>query len=122
MKKFAKFGVVGILNTLITITTYMLFVYLGMNYIIANIISYGIGVINSFYWNKSWVFKEKSNSINLFVKFVMVNLITLSCNTLILYGLVDSLSMHSILAQIFATGVGLGINFILNNIWTFKKA
>ena len=62
MKKFMKFGLIGILNTLITIGSYMLFVYLGMNYIIANVIGYGIGVINSYYWNKNWVFQVKLES------------------------------------------------------------
>src|SRR6476646_9160108 len=85
MKKFLKFWVIGILNTLITIGSFMLLVYLGMNYIFANIIGYGIGVINSFYWNKHWVFQVKSNHKNIFLKFVVVNLITLSLNTLSLY-------------------------------------
>ena len=121
MKKFMKFGLIGILNTLITIGSYMLFVYLGMNYIIANVIGYGIGVINSYYWNKNWVFQVSSNQRNIFVKFVVVNLITLVINTLALYILANYLDMHPYLAQIFATGFGLLINFFLNKKWTFEK-
>ncbi len=121
MKKFMKFGLIGILNTLLTIGSYMLFVYLGMNYIIANVIGYGIGVINSYYWNKNWVFQVSSNQRSIFVKFVVVNLITLVINTLALYILANYLDIHPYLAQIFATGFGLLINFFLNKKWTFEK-
>ena len=69
-----KFGLVGILNTFITIGSYMLLVYLGINYLLANVIGYILGVINSFYWNKNWVFKVSSNQRNIFMKFVIVNL------------------------------------------------
>ena len=55
------------------------------------------------------------------MKFVVVNLITLVINTLILYILANYLDIHPYLAQIFATGFGLVINFFLNKKWTFEK-
>ena len=121
MEKFLKFGVVGIINTLITIGFYTLFVYLGMNYIIANILSYFIGMLNSFIWNKKWVFQVQSGNISTFVKFVIVNLVTLSFNTLCLFILVNQLHLHTSVAQILSTGAGLVINFVLNKKWTFDE-
>ena len=70
MKRFIKFGLIGVLNTLITISSYMLLVYLGVYYILANIIGYSLGIINSFYWNKNWVFQVSSKQRNIFMKFV----------------------------------------------------
>src|SRR5437763_3238355 len=98
IEKFLKFGVVGIINTLFTIGFYTLFIYLGMNYIIANILSYFIGMLNSFIWNKKWVFQVQSGNISIFVKFVIVNLITLSFNTLCLFILVNQLHFHTSVA------------------------
>ena len=120
MKRFIKFGLIGVLNTLITISSYMLLVYLGVYYILANIIGYSLGIINSFYWNKNWVFQVNSKQRNIFMKFVLVNLITLVINTLILYLLNHYLHIHPYLAQIIATGVGLVFNFFLNKKWTFE--
>ncbi|MEH7199359.1 GtrA family protein, partial [Priestia megaterium] len=57
MIKFLKFGFVGIMNTLLTIISYLALIHFDMNYILANVLSYFIGVINSYYWNKSWVFQ-----------------------------------------------------------------
>ncbi|MBM7654755.1 GtrA family protein [Neobacillus cucumis] len=120
MEKLFKFGLVGIVNTLISIGFYMLFVKLGMNYILANILSYMIGLLNSYYWNKKWVFKNTGNHLSVFTKFVMVNLIVLGINTLSLFLLVNKLGLNQYVAQLISTVIGMGINFILNKKWTFE--
>jgi len=122
MMQFVKFGAVGILNTLITIGAYSLLVYFELNYIIANIMGYTLGVLNSYYWNKNWVFEAEQTQKHIFTKFVVVNLITLSLNTFILYVLVDDMDFNPFLSQIVATGAGLLFNFILNKKWTFNKS
>ena len=121
MKTFLKFGTVGVLNTGITIVSYMIFIFFGINYLLANIFAYGLGVINSYFWNRRWVFKEtqKTNQQYVFVKFVLVNLLTLGITTGILFILVQYLYIQEIIAQVLATGVGLIFNFLLNKTWTF---
>lgn len=121
MKKFIKFGVVGLINTLITIGCFTLLVHVGINYLAANIIAYVLGMINSFFWNKTWVFQIKSGDFTLILKFIIVNLITLGINTVCLYLFVTPLKLHPSFAQLFATGFGLVINFSLNKRWTFHQ-
>ncbi|TWD97406.1 putative flippase GtrA [Neobacillus bataviensis] len=121
MEKLLKFGLVGVVNTLISIGCYILFVKLGMHYIVANIISYLIGLVNSYYWNKRWVFKNKENHLSVFVKFVIVNLVVLSFNTLCLFLFVHKWGFNQYLSQLVATALGMGINFILNKKWTFES-
>lgn len=121
MEKFLKFGLVGIFNTLITIISYNLLVKIGMNYLVANSIGYMIGVANSYYWNKNWVFRSKDNNKSLFLKFLAVNLIVFAFNTISLYLLVDKLLMNPFISQIFAIGIGMIMNFFLNKFWTFNK-
>ncbi|EJR58604.1 hypothetical protein IIO_04192 [Bacillus cereus VD115] len=120
MEKLLKFGLVGIFNTLITIISFWIFLKFGMNYLVANTIAYLIGVANSYYWNKNWVFKPNNKSTSMFFKFLIVNLIVLAFNTLCLFILVDKLTLNAFIAQIFAIGVGMVINFVLNKIWTFN--
>ena len=57
----------------------------------------------------------------MFFKFLTVNLIVLGFNTLCLFILVDKLTVNKLIAQIFAIGVGMVINFVLNKIWTFNQ-
>ncbi len=53
-----KYGVIGVMNTLITLVAFYLFnTKLGVPYGPSNIIGYVLGVVNSFLWNRSWVFK-----------------------------------------------------------------
>lgn len=57
-----KYGVIGVMNTLITaVTFYLLNTKLNVPYGPANIIGYVLGVINSFIWNRQWVFKNGTN-------------------------------------------------------------
>jgi len=57
-----KYGVIGVMNTLITLVAfYLLNTRLRLPYGAANVIAYVLGVINSFLWNRGWVFKVKTN-------------------------------------------------------------
>ncbi|MBQ7691907.1 MAG: GtrA family protein [Muribaculaceae bacterium] len=57
-----KYGIIGVMNTFITlITFYLLNTWAGASYGIANIVGYVLGVLNSFLWNRSWVFKAHDN-------------------------------------------------------------
>lgn len=57
LRQFAKFLLVGGGNTLVTLTVILtLKSVFGVNPWIANAAGYVAGVINSFFWNKLWVF------------------------------------------------------------------
>ena len=57
-----KYGVIGVMNTLITLVTfYLLNTVAGVPYGVANVVGYVLGVVNSFLWNRSWVFRSKSD-------------------------------------------------------------
>lgn len=120
MKKFIKFCIVGAGNTLLTFLVFSLLFTVGMNYLAANIIGYSVGVANSYFWNRRWVFRTESSYKNL-IRFISVNVLTLLINTSCLFILVDFLGIHELIAQLIATGIGMVINFTLNKIWTFKS-
>ena len=53
-----KYGVIGVMNTVITLVAfYLLNTKLGVPYGPSNIVGYVLGVVNSFLWNRGWVFK-----------------------------------------------------------------
>ncbi|MCC8037840.1 MAG: GtrA family protein [Bacteroidales bacterium] len=57
--QFVKYALVGVLNTLVTLL--VIFVCKSLLHVPlmgANAIGYGAGVINSFIWNKTWVFRS----------------------------------------------------------------
>lgn len=120
MLQFLKFSLVGVLNTLITIISYNILIFLGLNYQLSNVIGYALGTINSYFFNKSWVFSSKENSYKLFTKFIIVNLITLGINSYILHLGVTNFNLSKSIAQLIATAFGMVVNFALNKLWTFN--
>lgn len=54
-----KFALVGVVNTLIDFAVYALLTTIGVNYILAQWISYSAGILNSYVMNRKWTFKKK---------------------------------------------------------------
>lgn len=122
ISKFIKFGIVGILNTLINWTIFAILNFLGMYYIISNIIAYVIATINSYIWNSKWVFKYKGKDKKETTgKFILLNLFGLSLNTVILYLFVDLMRFNKLIALVITTIIVMIINYILNKVWVFKE-
>jgi putative flippase GtrA len=120
VEKLLKFGFIGIINTVITIVSYGFMVYiLKMNFILANIVAYVLGMINSYIWNKNWVFQVKDSNFLIYVKFLVVNLSMLGFNTLGLFILVNTFNLNKLISQILMVGIVMIINFLLSKTWTF---
>lgn len=58
-----KYGIIGVSNTLITLVAfYLLNTMAGLSENFANAAGYVLGVVNSFIWNRNWVFKTKNSN------------------------------------------------------------
>ena len=56
--QFIKFGLVGLSNTAVNYIVYLIFVSLGVQYLIANTIGFIVSVLNAWFWGSRFVFKE----------------------------------------------------------------
>ena len=120
--RFIKFGMVGVLNTLVNWVIFFILNALGMYYILANIIAYILGTVNSYLWNTLWVFKYKDKaSTETTIKFIILNLIGLGLNTGILYVLVDLCNLNKFIGLVITTAIVMIINYIVNKLWVFSK-
>lgn len=119
-KEFMLFALVGVMNTIISFVAYSSLVFINVPYLIANIISYLIGMLNSFILNKKFVFNKQGENKDYFVKFSIVNLITLSLQTGILYLFVTVMGLQIYYSQIAVTFIVLLLNFAGNKLWTFR--
>lgn len=58
--QFVKYSLVGVLNTLLTLgLIFLCKSVIGLDQMLSNAIGYVAGFINSFLWNKKWVFRSK---------------------------------------------------------------
>lgn len=56
--QFIKFSIVGLSNTVVNYVVYLIFVSLGVQYLIANTIGFIVSVLNAYYWGSRFVFRE----------------------------------------------------------------
>lgn len=117
-KRFLKFVVVGASNTALSFLVYVVLVKLSLYYILASIISYIAGILNSYILNTAFVFKEKKTRKNLFM-FSSVYLSALLINLSLLYIMVDVFRIGPITGQILVTGLVMIYNYIMQKKWTF---
>jgi putative flippase GtrA len=124
-----KFLVVSVLNTAVDFAVFNLLFYLvGENRLVLVFFAlksaaFLVAVTNSYVWNSSWVFPSQSvagikrNHLNIFGKFVAVNIISFLVNvsvaTLVFYLLRDSIQNHLLLTNISAV-LGSMSGLILN--------
>ncbi|KAB1438270.1 GtrA family protein [Candidatus Galacturonibacter soehngenii] len=122
--QFVKFGLVGLSNTLLTYVVYVICVQIGIHYQISYFIGYVAGIVNAFYWNNKYVFKqeegEERSLIKAFVKCVMSYAGGYFCSSILLFLWVTILHFPKVISPIISLLVTIPINFILNKKWAFK--
>lgn len=132
--QFFKFCLVGAMNTLVTLCTiFICKSLLGVNEYIANALGYVLGVINSFLWNKQWVFHSNGRlgreamtfTIGFVICYSLQLLTVVSLNTSSFGDLEVDTGIIVISGYGFATLIGCGVytltNFLYNRLITFKK-
>lgn len=121
--QFFKFGLVGISNTLISLAVYYILVAFGVNYILANTMGFLISVINAFFWNYRYVFKDKTETSipKSFTKVFLTYGISFLVSTVLIWFMVDILHISEWIAPLIRLVVTVPLNFVLNKLWAFRK-
>ncbi len=119
-----KYIAVGVINTLLSLFVIMLCMYVfKMAYDISNLVGYIVGLINSFIWNKLWVFKKRGAKmiIREVSYFLGVFLICYLIQFLCLKLFVERLNWNEYLSQIISMVIYTVPGYLLNRFLTFKN-
>jgi putative flippase GtrA len=118
---YLKFCIVGGLNTAIDFLVFSLLSCLGVYYIIAQCVSYGCGVVNSYFFNRTWTFQHQDKrSKYAFLKFTTLNVFTLIVTSFLLTLLHYKFSIPLPYSKVLVTIVSVGLNYIGTKFWVFK--
>lgn len=137
IKQFAKFVIVGGINTGIDFLVLNTLIYVtgieaGSRLFILNSISFSVAVMNSYFMNKYWTFQDKTKTEQATIKFsafFIISIIGLLINGAVLTSITThippffnlSAVMWANIAKLFATGFSLVWNFIGYKLFVFKK-
>lgn len=134
--QLAKFGLIGVANTVVDLGIYNLFIYLSdvsSGYLIVVFKSFSVlaAIVNSYVWNKFWSFEKKEvhNVGEEFTQFLMVSLVGLLLNVGITAFVVNVIGAPVGVAEKTWANVGgltasilvLTWNFIGYKFFVFKK-
>ena len=125
LMQFVKFCAVGLSNTILSYVAYSLCIYVGMHYLLANLVGFIVGVSNAFYWSNKYVFKrgqdETRNPYITFVKTILSYASTgILLNSVLLWLLIDCLSVSAYIAPVLILLATVPTNYLLNKYWSFK--
>lgn len=128
----ARFLLVGALGTLIDFSLFaLLSAQIAAPTMIANTLAYSAGILNNYFWHRNWTYghRRRKAAGRQFAQFAGVSLSALALNNLLVFLLAPPFSsllaspvLGALAAKIFATGAGMGWNFLANHLWTFRVA
>jgi len=131
--QFVKFGVVGVSNTVISYVLYTASLlgfrkcglFAGTDYLIAQVASFILSVLWSFYWNNKTVFvlkegEQRSVWKALLKTYVSYSFTGLFLNSLLIWLWVDVLHISEFLAPLLNLFISVPVNFIINKCWAFR--
>ena len=119
INQILKFGVVGGLAFVIDYTLlYILTEFLRVHYLISSVISFTVSVIFNYIMSIKWVFDvNRKQGVKEFVVFVVLSIIGLGINSLIMYLMVDIMSIYYMISKLVSTAVVMVYNFITRKIF-----
>ncbi|MGP8200407.1 MAG: GtrA family protein [Limisphaerales bacterium] len=119
---FVVYCIIGVSGvTLDYISFFALVNWVGVYYLLANVVSCSLGIINSFLLNSFFNFKVKDRLLARFVSFYCVGLLGLAVSSALLYVLVSLAHINPNYAKLWTLVVVVLIQYNLNRLISFRK-
>lgn len=124
--QFVKFGIVGLSNTFISYIVYLIGLLIGMHYLVGSVLGFVVSVLNSFYWNNKYVFKENGGEKRSLLKTLIKTFMAYALTGLVLANIllviwVDVLHIPKVIGPGINLLITIPLNFIINKLWAFKE-
>lgn len=124
-KQFVSFGIVGGINTLLSLAIYWICIHLGIHYLLANAIGFLITVFISYVLNNTITFRKEGTkpewSLKVLLKVYASYFLTgMILNSVLLYFWNDIIGINQSLSPVLNLFITVPLNFLLNKIWAYK--
>jgi putative flippase GtrA len=116
----AKYSVAGLINSLVGYAVIFGCMAWGLGPVVSNVLGYCVGFVTSFAQSRHWVFRSSGSVVGDGLRFIPAFLVAFAVNILVLQGLL-ALEVNPYLAQLGACGAFVGVGFVLNYAFVFRK-
>lgn len=110
-----KFVIVGGIATLIDwIVYYIVYKFLHVDPLIANILSFSVSVIYNYSASVRWVFDVNKNKSKkkMFIEFMIFSIVGLIITEILLHLFINILSMNAMISKVISTVIVMVFNFV----------
>lgn len=118
--QFARYAVVGGVNTAVSLASYSVLVASGVPYVLASGIGFLVGAATSYLGNRTWTFAATpTNHGSAAPRYLAVMLLGLASDLLLIALLVDGLGTAKVPAQLIVTPLVAVQGYLLSRHWAF---
>jgi len=119
-----RFASVGCMNTAVDFIVFTLLkAVFNIDYLWCQVVAYSAGILNSFIMNKAWTFESKTSKLHTsmqFIKFIFVNLVSLSLSLVGLKLLSGNWDLNVYIAKVMVTIAAQVVNYLGYRFWVFQ--
>lgn len=123
--RILKFSVVGVSGVLVNMgMLYILTEYFDILYFISSFLAIELSIISNFILNDIWTWgdRRKKKFLHRIIQYhISVGLTAIFANWLILLLLTEVFGVYYLISNLVGISVGMFSNYILNDVWTFRK-
>ena len=121
-----KFGIVGASGVVVNMGgLYVFKEFAGIPYFIASLIAIELSILSNFTINLLWTWSDRSGHGSTWTKLLRYHVgagaTAFLGNYLILIALTELFGMHYMVSNLIGIAVGTLANYIINDLWTFRK-
>jgi putative flippase GtrA len=120
--QLARFVAVGASGYVVNLVTFAVAVHLvGLDYRVASVVASLLAIANNFHLNRHWTFAARhGHAGGQAWRFLIVSVSGLGLSLVVLWALVEVLSLPEVAAQALAVGSTAPFTFVGNKLWTFR--
>lgn len=115
----ARYSLVGLINTLVTVVIITVLTLLGVDLLVANAVGFGAGLLSSYIGNRYFTFRQGNNKA--IGKFLFGFAIAYAANILVAYFVRDKFQPHDLIAQFSGMLTYNVAFFLMMKTWIFNR-
>ena len=120
-KELFLYVVFGTLTTIVNLIVYFVLEFIGVNYIISNILAWFLSVLFAYVTNRIWVFESKSpNILKEMSVFFGGRIFSGAVDTALLYLFIDILCLGNTFSKIVVEIIITILNYVFSKLLVFR--